>query len=84
MSCNGFEKGLKMPRLKTTFIVEFEYDANPEGYDGVTDLEKMAAMDQAGVEENPERSLQDWLDMDGHDNFNGKLTIKVESEVVHD
>ncbi len=80
------KKGLRMPRLKTTFIVEFEYDALPEGYGGVTDPDNMAAIDQMGAEENPERSLEHWLAMHNNscDNIDTKLTIDVASEVIHD
>lgn len=74
----------KMPRLKTRFVVEFEYDAMPNGYDGVTDPDEMAAVDQAGAEEDPEQSLQYWLGVASDNNVNMEKNFTVESEVIHD
>ena len=76
-----------MPRLKTRFVVEFEYDVDPKGYDGVKDPKEMAAIDQMGAEKHPERSLKDWMNVWQDLNFvelSATRTITVKSEVVYD
>ncbi len=67
-----------MPRLKTRFVVEFEYDISLLDY-CTDDPEDVVTQEQAWIDENPKLALENFINTPGYD-----TTFAGESEVIHD